>query len=67
MKVFIHKITGEYGHYSGKGEFLLSTIPQIFPDTMNTENFCEHVKNQEGCKLQHENFTVKKIKFTIID
>lgn len=67
MKVFIHKITNEYGHYLGKGEFATSTIPQIFPNTMNIKDFTKYVKNQEGCKLQHENFNLKKIKLTIID
>lgn len=67
MKVFIHKITNEYGHYLGNGEFVTSNIPQIFPDTMNIENFTSYVENYEKCKLHHENFILKNIKIEILD
>lgn len=44
MKILIHKKTGEYGIYIGRGEFGTSSIPQIFPDSMNEDLFREYVK-----------------------
>lgn len=67
MKIFIHKSTGEYGHYMGKGEFAFSTIPQVFPDTMDEENFRKYIKSQEGCDLVMEDFDIKNIEIIILD
>lgn len=67
MKVFLHKITKEYGHYLGRGEFATSSIPQIFPDTMDIDTFKKYVMDQEGCKLNVDDYTIKNIEITILD
>ena len=67
MKVFIHKETGEYGHYMGNGDFATSTIPQVFPNTMDEENFRKYVKSQEGVELSMDNFEIKNIEIVVLD
>ena len=67
MKVFIHKETGEYGHYMGRGEFATSSIPQIFPDSMDEETFRKYVKSQEGTELSMDNFNIKEIEILVFD
>ena len=67
MKVLIHKITGLYGHYLGNGQFATSSVPYVFPDTMNLKNFKKYVKSQEGCELQIENYDIKNIEIIILD
>lgn len=67
MKVFIHKHTGEYGHYMGRGEFATSSLPQIFPDTMDEEGFRKYVKSQEGTELFMDNFEIKNIEVLVFD
>jgi hypothetical protein len=67
MKVFIHKQTGEYGHYLGSGEFATASHPQVFPDTMNEEGFRKYVKSQEGAELSMDNFEIKNIEILVFD
>lgn len=67
MKVIVHKETGEYGHYLGNGQFATSTLPYIYPDTMDIVMLKKYVMEQEGAELQHENYEVKKVELIVFD
>lgn len=67
MKVLINKESGEYGHYLGNGEFATSSLPYIFPDTMDLDMFKKYVMEQEGCELQSDKFEVKSVEVIILD
>ena len=67
MKVIIHKETGEYAHYFGRGEFALSNLPYVYPDTMNEEEFKKYVLQQEGCEVSFANYEVKNIEIIVFN
>lgn len=67
MKVVVHKKTGEYGHYLGNGMFATSTLPYIFPDTMDMKKLKQYVMEQEGAELQHEDYVVKSVELIVFD
>lgn len=67
MKVVVHKETGEYGHYLGNGMFATSTLPYIFPDTMNLKLLKQYVMEQEGAELQDQNYEVKSVELIVFD
>jgi hypothetical protein len=67
MKIILHKVTGEYVHYLGNGEFYTASIPKIYPDGMDMNSLKEYIEKHEGVTPDLSDFEIKSVEINIID